>query len=84
MNKPAITQVAINDTIAKRWSGRAYDAKQDLSSEQIKALLEAARWAPSASNHQPARFAYGLRGDASFVTIFDALMGFNFRQPIAV
>ena len=41
MNKPAITQVAINDTIAKRWSGRAYDAQQDLSSEQIKALLEA-------------------------------------------
>ena len=56
MNKPAITQVAINDTIAKRWSGRAYDADQDLSPEQIKALLEAARWAPSCFGDQPWRF----------------------------
>lgn len=28
------------------------------------ALLEAARWAPSASNVQPWRFVYSLRGDA--------------------
>ena len=56
MDKPAITQVAINEIIAKRWSGRAYDARQDLSTEQIKALLEAARWAPSCFGDQPWRF----------------------------
>jgi nitroreductase len=40
-------------------------------------LLEAARWAPSASNLQPARFAWGLRGDAAFAAILAALVPFN-------
>jgi len=56
MHKPAITQVTINETIAKRWSGRAYDAAKSLGSEQIVALLEAARWAPSCFGYQPWRF----------------------------
>lgn len=56
MQKPAITQVAINDTIANRWSGRAYDASQVVSHEQMIALLEAARWAPSCYGDQPWRF----------------------------
>lgn len=56
MHKPAITQVAINDTIANRWSGRAYDASQTVSHTQIIALLEAARWAPSCYGDQPWRF----------------------------
>ena len=56
MHKPAITQVAINETIAKRWSGRAYDAAKSVSTEQITALLEAARWAPSCFGDQPWRF----------------------------
>lgn len=56
MQKPAITQVAINETIADRWSGRAYDSSQTVSHEQIIALLEAARWAPSCFGDQPWRF----------------------------
>lgn len=56
MHKPAITQVAINETIANRWSGRAYEASQAVSHEQIIALLEAARWAPSCFGDQPWRF----------------------------
>jgi nitroreductase len=56
MHKPAITQVTINETIAKRWSGRAYDVAKSLGSEQIVALLEAARWAPSCFGDQPWRF----------------------------
>ena len=56
MQKPAITQVPINETIANRWSGRAYDASQAVSHEQIIALLEAARWAPSCFGDQPWRF----------------------------
>lgn len=56
MHKPAITEVAINETIANRWSGRAYDASKKVSSEQIVALLEAARWAPSCFGDQPWRF----------------------------
>lgn len=56
MHKPAITQVAIDTTIANRWSGRAYDSKKAVSAEQVIALLEAARWAPSCYGDQPWRF----------------------------
>lgn len=56
MHKPAITQVPIDSTLANRWSGRAYDASKAVSKEQIIALLEAARWAPSCFGDQPWRF----------------------------
>jgi nitroreductase len=56
MQKPAITQVPIADMIANRWSPRAFDARKPVSHEQILALLEAARWAPSCFGDQPWRF----------------------------
>ncbi|MEO7343756.1 MAG: nitroreductase family protein [Methylotenera sp.] len=56
MQNPAITQVPINETLANRWSGRAYDAAKPVSHAQIIALLEAARWAPSCFGDQPWRF----------------------------
>ena len=56
MHKPAITEVAIDNTIAARWSGRAYDVAKAVSHEQVIALLEAARWAPSCFGDQPWRF----------------------------
>lgn len=40
-------------------------------------LLEAARWSPSASNVQPWRFAYGLRGDGAFEKLAMALANGN-------
>ena len=40
-------------------------------------MLEAARWAPSASNIQPSRYIVARRGSQSFGLIHDALMGFN-------
>ncbi len=56
MKKPATTQVPINETLANRWSGRAYDASKKVSHEQTIALLEAARWAPSCFGDEPWRF----------------------------
>jgi nitroreductase len=56
MHKPAITQVAINDTVANRWSGRAYNPEKVVSHDDLIALLEAARWAPSCFGDQPWRF----------------------------
>lgn len=56
LEKPAQTQVAINDVIAKRWSPRAFDAQRAVSPEQIIALLEAARWAPSCRGEEPWRY----------------------------
>ena len=56
MQKPAITSVPLQETIAKRWSPRAFDASKTVSQAQIIALLEAARWAPSCFGDQPWRF----------------------------
>jgi len=47
----------------ERSSPRAF-VPEALSVEQLEQLVEAARWAPSASNLQPWHFAYALRGDA--------------------
>ena len=54
--KTASTQVGVHDLIARRWSCRAFDASKPVSREQIVALLEAARWAPSCFGDEPWRF----------------------------
>lgn len=56
MKKTATTQVPINEVIASRWSGRAYDASKAVSNEQLVSLCEAARWAPSCFGDEPWRF----------------------------
>lgn len=66
----------IADQFTGRWSPRAF-AETALSAGDLLPLFEAARWAPSASNNQPWRFAYGLRGDAGFAKLADALVPFN-------
>jgi nitroreductase len=52
-----------------------------VSDADVTALLEAARWAPSANNHQPWRFLVGRHGfdgaDATHKGLFDALAEFN-------
>lgn len=54
--KPAITQVAIDPLVARRWSPRAFDGERKLERNEVLSLLEAARWAPSCFNDQPWRF----------------------------
>jgi nitroreductase len=79
MQKPAITQVPINETITNRWSGRAYDAAKSVSHEQVIALLEAARWAPSCFGDQPWRFiVWNKNSDANtWQQAFDCLAPSN-------
>lgn len=55
-DRKAITSVAINDLSARRWSPRAFDVKRSVGKEQIAALIEAARWAPSCFGAEPWRF----------------------------
>ncbi|HEV7956564.1 MAG TPA: nitroreductase family protein, partial [Marisediminicola sp.] len=43
----------------------------------LTTVLEAARWAPSASNLQPARFIVARRGSEQFAVVHAALVGFN-------
>jgi nitroreductase len=66
----------IHDQFTARWSPRAFKDTA-LSEAELMRLFEAARWAPSASNNQPWRFAYGLRGDDGFAKIADALVPNN-------
>ena len=59
-----------------RWSPRAFSDKP-VSETQVLTLLEAARWAPSASNLQPWRFIYGIKGEPEFDTLLSLLIPFN-------
>jgi nitroreductase len=71
--KPATTVAAIHPLLAARWSPRSFDVEHRLSDDNLLALLEAARWAPSGGNVQPARFLVGRRGDETFAAITAAL-----------
>lgn len=67
------TTIGVHDLIARRRSPRALDAMSDVTPAQIRRLLEAARWAPSFGNTQPARFLVGLRGDDTYAGVLAAL-----------
>jgi nitroreductase len=75
--RTAESSVPLVPLLDERWSPRSFDPTAELSDGQLDALLEAARWAPSASNKQQRRFIVGRRGTATFDTIVEALMGFN-------
>ena len=73
----AQTAVEIIEVLANRRSPRSLDATAVLSKDDLLAVLEAARWAPSAFNGQPWRFYVGQRGDEVFTQILDSLAPFN-------
>lgn len=73
----AQTAVGINEVLANRRSPRSLDATAVLSKDELLAVLEAARWAPSAFNGQPWRFFVGQRSDEVFAQILDSLAPFN-------
>ncbi|MEO6200606.1 MAG: nitroreductase family protein [Cryobacterium sp.] len=77
VSRAADTTSPILTVLSERWSPRGYDATAVIDEDTLTTVLEAARWAPSASNIQPARYVVARRGSVSFTTIHDALMGFN-------
>ncbi|HVC48256.1 MAG TPA: nitroreductase family protein [Terracidiphilus sp.] len=62
--------------IRERWSPRSF-TERAVSTAQLAALFEAARWAPSSSNEQPWRYILGLNGSATHEKIAETLVGFN-------
>jgi len=74
--KHAPPATGVTDLILKRWSPRAF-ADKPVSSDDLKKVFEAARWAASSYNEQPWRFIVGRRGDTTYQRIFDALVEFN-------
>jgi nitroreductase len=62
-NEDAAVTRALHPLLATRWSPTAFDHAHVATAEDVEALLEAARWAPSAGNSQPWAFIVGRRGD---------------------
>jgi nitroreductase len=73
----AETAVPVNEVIATRRSPRSLDASVAVSDTDLVAILEAARWAPSAFNGQPWRFFVGKQGDTTYSQILSSLVEFN-------
>ncbi|UVS76553.1 nitroreductase family protein [Actinokineospora sp. UTMC 2448] len=59
--------------IAARWSPRALDPDGVVAPDALRRMLEAARWAPSYGNTQPARYLVGPRGTSTFDRILALL-----------
>lgn len=75
--RTAVTTVPLHPLLAERWSPRALDADHALDDAQLRPLLEAARWAPSASNTQPWRFLTAARGTALHTALLETLVPGN-------
>jgi nitroreductase len=60
----------------ERWSPRSFTGEA-IPEEVLFSLFEAARWAPSASNEQPWRFIYSLRGSPSWDAFLSLLSESN-------
>lgn len=66
----------VNELFVNRWSPRAFDGS-DMPETDLKTILEAARWAPSAFNIQPWRFVYARRDDDNWGKLLELLNPFN-------
>lgn len=76
-HKFAVTTAPVLEPIRQRWSPRAFDPTHTLNEEHLIGALEAARWAPSASNTQPWRYILATRGSEGFEQITRQLQGAN-------
>jgi nitroreductase len=65
--------VDIHELLLKRRSGRSFDAARPLTDEDVRAVLEAARWAPSGGNVQPWRYVIGRKGEDAYDTLLGLL-----------
>jgi nitroreductase len=65
----------IDPIFLNRWSPRALEREMD--EEELMALFEAARWAPSSYNNQHWRFLYATPEDEEWETFVDLMGDFN-------
>ena len=72
-HRPAESSAPLHELIRDRWSPRVLDPKAEITDDQLRALFEAARWAASWGNSQPARYLVGRRGDETFERIYATL-----------
>ncbi|HZE42042.1 MAG TPA: nitroreductase family protein [Stackebrandtia sp.] len=72
-SRHAKTAQPINPLLAARHSTRAFDTSVSLTDAQVTAMLEAARWAPSAGNTQPSRFIVARKESDAFKRVLGCL-----------
>lgn len=63
--------------LRQRWSPKVFDPAHVVGEDDVRLLVEAARWAPSARNRQPWRFLPGVRGDATWTRMRPFVAGFS-------
>src|ERR1700726_4028770 len=77
LKRPGERGGAIRVLIRHRWSLRAFDSKP-VEAEKLRALFEAARWAPSSYNAQPWYFFVGTKDDPeAYSRVLDTFVEFN-------
>ncbi len=63
----------MNPIFLKRHSGRSYDPGKKVSREDLKKILEAARWAPSCYGEEPWRFIVCEKTKEGYEKVFNTL-----------
>ena len=66
----------IDSLFIDRWSPRAMSG-EEMPAEELMALFEAARWAPSSYNNQPWRILFARRNTEQWPLFFDLLVETN-------
>ena len=66
----------ISPLILNRWSPRAMTG-EEIQNEELMAIFEAARWAPSSYNNQSWRFIYARRNTEHWDRLFNLMGEFN-------
>ena len=70
---PTAQPEVLTPLLRDRESVMVYDRHHELSPDALRAILEAARLAPSAGNSQPWGFIVGRRGDATHEAMLEVL-----------
>jgi nitroreductase len=67
----------VHPLIRERWSPRSFSSRE-VSNEDLKTVLDAARWAASSFNEQPWRFLVARKADSEgYQKILSVLLPFN-------
>lgn len=70
------SEYPVDPLFLDRWSPRAFDGSP-MPKEHLLTILDAAHWAPSASNHQPWRFVYAHKDSEDWPLFVELLMEGN-------
>ena len=74
---PTAQPETLTPLLRDRESVMVYDRSHVLGPDTLRAILEAARWSPSAGNSQPWGFIVGLRGDETHAGMVEVLSTAN-------